>query len=318
MSYRYYKGNLEDSNILKMIDYGNIEINHAFSEQDYKNFLRLGELSNNKEINIIFNYQASSMYNEHKTNIDDLKNLKKLSVFMPNLNITVCEWTQKYSLEEAFMAEQTVFDIAKNLNDDKNLSKFEKFLSVYDYVISKTYKSDNNEHDKNFLGVMTTDNIVCGGYAKLLTKLCSYLDIECEEIMGEDATDREHYLKDRHALCYVKFKDEKYKIDGAFLSDPTWDSSNLRKGEYNYEYALFPIQSVLDKSSGHSVYFYEGYGGRVKTNGEYCGDTLPESSSPEIDGSCFERALKNIHLTPSGNDDIKSLKQQKSKEEFII
>ena len=317
MSYMYCRGNHEDSNLLKMIDYGKIEINHAFSEQDYKNFLRLGELSNNKEINIIFNYQASSMHDEHKTNIDDLKNLKKLSVLMPNLNITVCEWTQKYSLEEAFMAEQTVFDIAKNLNDDKNLSKLKKFLFAYDYVISKTYKSDGNKHDKNFLGVMTTDNIVCGGYAKLLTKLCSYLDIECEEIMGEDATDREHYLKDRHALCYVKFKDEKYNIDGAFLSDPTWDS--IKDGKKSYNYALFPIQSVLDKNSAHSAYFCKGYNGKVETHGEYCGCILPENSSPIIEKDCIEKVLKDIGLISSDDDKLGNATQQtKNKEEFII
>ena len=313
MSYRYIGRNYGEDAISMIMKNKDIEINHVFSEQDLKNFLKLNELLNNKEMNIEFSYLASTLFKEHKTNIDDLKNLKKLSVLCPNFNITVREGPI-YKLEDAFCAEQTVYNIAKNLNDNKDLSKFEKFLLAYDYVISRPYKSDNNHYDKDFLGVMTTDNIICEGYAKLLTKLCSYLDIECEVLIGEDATDTKHYLSDRHALCYVKLEDKKYDIDGTFLSDPTWD--HIKDGKKSYDYALFPIQSVLDKNSGHSAYFHKGYDGRVETNGEYCSCTVPAKSSPVIEKDCIEKALKNINLiSPKNDNDNNTEKKVKSKEE---
>lgn len=176
-----------------------------------------------------------------------------------------------------------------------NLSPFEKFLLVHDYAANRIYKNAENDHlffnadkSRSFVNVMTSDTIVCVGYAQIVKEFCKRLGIECEYISGDplDNIDEQgpHTKREPgHAANIVHIVDEKYGIDGFYFCDACWDSRKTTedKGK-QYFYSALPIQD-MDKIES-SKYFSHVINSL----------NIPKSSKP-IPVSIFRHALNTIY-----------------------
>lgn len=166
--------------------------------------------------------------------VDDLENSelfdkKNLKIVLENVAYMQENYNNKFvfregfSIEEALIASKRVNDWVDEINNAKNndepLSPLEKFLYAYQICTSFYYnESDNNRDASRFLfGVLNSDNIVCVGYAGLLTELCNRLDIPCVRQQVKIGN------SDYHLNCCVSIDDDKYNIHGIYYSDPCWD-----------------------------------------------------------------------------------------------
>ena len=217
---------------------------------------------------------------------------EKIQEYNPETEIFVRERFHKYPLNQALQAEKKAFFIASKIAA-RTKDPFEQALLLHDYTSAKIYnKSYDNSDDINFIGAMTTNSIVCMGYAKIFQKIYKYLSIECEMICTQE------YLKPIiHCLNILRLDSEKYNIHGHYICDPTWDSTLSCIGERSYLYSAYPIQDLVSPKARHHEFFCASKS-KIYTNGEYLSQPLCSSSSPIIPLSTFEQALKSIYPHP--------------------
>ena len=182
------------------------------------------ESSNNKII-LEFKINKRSLFNESQISLRELK------------NTTLCLEVdrEKYSLNEYLYEEQYLYNLVEEYTDSK-YTPFEKFLFVYNFV--KNYKpyKDNPEEPKlarNMKYILVGDYMVCSGYAKLLVTLLDKVGIDSFMISvgvdnsyenGFDISNTPINI-DWHARVLINIKDNKYNLNGIYVSDPTWDNS---------------------------------------------------------------------------------------------
>ena len=118
---------------------------------------------------------------------------------------------------------------------NSDMTPFEKYIAIYNIV--KNYKEYNeNEENKNqsryLRHILDNDFMVCVGYAKLFQTLLDkvgidsidyspQVDISYDKGFTEEEIPLEHA---GHARLMVNLQDEKYGIDGFYITDPTWDN----------------------------------------------------------------------------------------------
>lgn len=105
------------------------------------------------------------------------------------------------------------------------LSPYEKYIAVYNIVKSfkeyRIYKDDDfkdfidNDESRSIYLVLNNLYIVCDGFSKLLETLLDRVGISNISFGS---------IKLNHALNYVNIVDEKYNIDGFYISDVTNDN----------------------------------------------------------------------------------------------
>ncbi len=140
----------------------------------------------------------------------------------------------------------------------EGLSPLEKYLYVYNIV--KQYKEYNeNEEDKgasrDLYQILQNEYMVCVGFSTMLVDLCTRVGIPACSIstavdVSYDKSDAgkeqleipKPMEKGYHARTQVYIKDPKYKIDGYYLADATWDN-NLNNDSYLY--ALLTVEERL-------------------------------------------------------------------------
>lgn len=160
----------------------------------------------------------------------------------------------------AYHNVKTTVDFIKSKTD----SPLERFLMAYDYVATFMYKGNDNDVGKSrsLVQILNGFDIVCVGYAELLSCICKELGIRCisqDCIVGDGVTIPNH----RNNLVFID--DDKYNIHGAFHCDVCWDS--LREGKeplMEYNYCLLPaedLQKHIDKVSiwSPSKYLYDNF-----------------------------------------------------------
>ena len=107
------------------------------------------------------------------------------------------------------------------------MSPFEKYLAIYDIV--KNFKQYDKRDDdffsqesRNLYMILNNNYMVCAGYARLLETLLKRIGIDATYLISPTNTDNI-----QHAIVALKIKDEKYNLDGIYLSDPTDDNPRL-------------------------------------------------------------------------------------------
>ena len=119
------------------------------------------------------------------------------------------------------------------------LSPFELYTKLYQTAKDfKPYKEVNNggniDDSRNLSKLLFNEYIVCVGYANLLQEFCKRYNIETYymtvSVVPKDTKDLNESRG--HARLLVKMKDEKYGIDGLYVTDPTWDHTDNSK--YNH------------------------------------------------------------------------------------
>lgn len=232
----------------------NIKID--FDYDDYDNIFKCIKFLQNKYKKITISVKNKEKFKEAISKIDiKLLDLKKIEIDQPSVITT---------LEDYICYESILY---KMVNPAKKLSPLEKYIYAYNIVKSyKEYKEckDNKMYSRQLYRVLFNDYIVCVGFSRFLSDLLNKLNIKNKELSlmidGDNVKDK---YRINHERLFVYLKDEKYKINGYYLSDPTWDNyldydlytymlftsseNNLAKQfQYDDRFIIFNINSLDD------------------------------------------------------------------------
>lgn len=145
-------------------------------------------------------------------------------------NVIVKSNSSEISLKKYVYFETLLYKI---IEPAKNLSPFEKYIYAYNIVKNfKEYKeSQRRTLSRDIYQILTNEYIVCSGFSEFLHNLLFKLDISSTKfsIKGKN---KDNSLWS-HMRLYVNINDDKYGINGFYISDPTWDN-NLEVDYYNH------------------------------------------------------------------------------------
>ena len=130
------------------------------------------------------------------------------------------------SLDQIIKDDEFLDYCVQNIKNS-DMSPFEKYLAIYDIV--KNFKKYNKRPDdralqesRNLYMILNNNYMVCAGYARLLETLLKRIGIDATFLISP--TNRDDM---QHAIVALKIKDEKYNLDGVYLSDPTDDNPQI-------------------------------------------------------------------------------------------
>lgn len=149
------------------------------------------------------------------------------------------------SLDQIIKDDEFLDYCVQNIKNS-DMSPFEKYLAIYDIV--KNFKKYNKRPDdillqesRNLYMILNNNYIVCAGYARLLETLLKRIGIDATFLISPT------YRDDiQHAIVALKIKDEKYNLDGVYLSDPTDDNpqfTSIREVNH-YHGVLFRLKDT--------------------------------------------------------------------------
>ena len=173
-----------------------------------------------KDVKIIFNIDFKNF------NADVLSDLTTYK------NIVVKEEDHEIDLDLAIKKELKIRELLEPVETIKDkLSPFEIYTKLCQIVKDfKSYKEveegDDLDKSRTLSKLLFNEYIVCEGYVNLLQELCKRYNIETYymsvDVLPNDTKDLNN--TNGHARLLVKMKDDKYGIDGLYVSDPTLDS----------------------------------------------------------------------------------------------
>ncbi len=194
-------------------------------------------IKNNKDLNILLR-------------CDNFKELiKKLgNEEYPNLKISFNNSSEAIPYIEFYKMYSKLYEIIDFILH-YNLSPIEQVLLVYDIVKANVYTKETKNQDtsisRDLNKIVNSDKIVCVGFANLIDFLLSNLNFKTKLIrVGYKDKNSTH----RRNCIYLE--DSKYKINGIFFMDATWDSKKDENYIDNYSYFLKPLRffSFINKN----------------------------------------------------------------------
>ena len=151
--------------------------------------------------------------------------------FNDNENIVIEDLFNSYSAKDYIKFESLLYKVVEPAKD---LSPFEKYIYAYNIVKNfKEYKESKRKLlSRELYDILENEYIVCVGFCELLSDLLFKLNIPNVNfgIGGKNKKDNSPW---NHERLYVNIKDEKYGINGFYVSDPTWDN-DLEVDYYNH------------------------------------------------------------------------------------
>ena len=272
----------QNQSIIQYIKSGvNVTINLNAISSDEINLNDIQRLINNSEqLQLPLNLYVSggsSFGGSDESKIDmlfDEKTLKHLSTlddFLQSKNQQPLRFLEDsshpenaWTFEEVKKANASV-DMVVNSIKKNNLSPYEAAAFIH-RVVTGTFKyNDDFEtpiNARSLIGIMSTDKIVCVGYARFTKSVCDKLNmdgLECDTFIStltSTGFESEIYAElniSPSGTCHMqnlfKIRDEKYKIKGVYASDSCWDS----KTEYfpagkGYSSFMFPVTDLTSYS----------------------------------------------------------------------
>ena len=168
---------------------------------------------------------------------------------MENSNISqdIILDSEPLSFSRAIQTEEKIRSLLEPVMMIKDqLSPFELYTKLYEIV--KDFKKYRMEEETMYYGksrsvseILFNDYIVCAGYVNLLQTFCKRFGLTTGympvSVMHDE---QENPTITNHARLFVHLKDEKYDIDGVYISDPTWDSM----GEIKYNHLLMTLEEI--------------------------------------------------------------------------
>lgn len=167
-------------------------------------------------------------------NIDLLDNI--------DLEIIYQNQSSPINIKELYITSLVVEEISNEI-EKYNLSTLEKILYTYDIVKSRVYKECDKDKDsaRDLNKILETNYTVCVGYSNLFTAILKNLNINAIPLVS---------TKTKHQRSLVYIKDDKYKIDGVYAFDATYDSRRNSKYINNYNYfGILPSDSEKETPS---------------------------------------------------------------------
>lgn len=207
----------------------------------------------NKSIQFLYKDETLNLFKEIN---DFLKENNEKELIFIESDITSNNLWQLNHINKANDRIQKVCDrITKN-----NLSPMEAMAFIHK-VVTLTFKyKENNENPglaRTIAGALNTDNIVCVGYSVIVKSIIDKLDndnLMCDtnviKFRNLEIEKNEDLLligtMGSHEQNLIFINDEKYDVNGVYISDATFDSKNdiypSGKGFANF---LLPVEDLI-------------------------------------------------------------------------
>ena len=223
---------------LKYIKFINKNAKIVIDIDDYETVFEIINLieKNNGNNSYSIEVNDKEKFNEYifKNNIVE-KNIKVNTATFDDVN-----------LDEYLNFERVLYQM---IEPARNLSNFEKY--IYAYNITKQFKiyRENKEdlsQSRNLYNILANEYMVCVGFSSLLGDLLNKLGvpnmklgISVDQSYDNVKSDVDYVntktITNRvgHARRYVHLVDDKYGLNGFYVSDPTWDN-DLQNDYYNH------------------------------------------------------------------------------------
>lgn len=173
------------------------------------------------------------------TKNETLKEIEKLRFLEDDRIIKIWyeEGITDCSVDEFIIMRKNIDKIVNEIKE-KNLSNLEKIIYAYDIVKKYNYKGSNNMDGRQLHKIFTTDNLVCSGYARIISQVLEELNIQSGiyKLMTKDNV--------LHARSFVHIIDEKYNVDALYSMEPTWESK--LNDDFAYSMFLTPITKLKE------------------------------------------------------------------------
>ena len=219
-----------------------------------KNDSGIDYMYNKEQIQLLLDLDKSLKDNElPKLVISELKQIK-----------TIDDFKGSWTLDKVVDANNRIDSIAQHIIDN-NFTPFEAMIFIHKWASRFVYNSsDYGLEDSRVLpSILTTNKIVCSGYATLVKALVDKVNIpglECD-LVGCSIIKKNKSGGHCHNLVHIK--DDKYDINGFYIEDACWDS---RRKDSNYPrgfgHCLYPVEDVMH-FAGKVRYFNEDSEDRI-------------------------------------------------------
>ena len=185
-----------------------------------------------------------------------LSELKRLS--------SVDDFKKAWTLDKVIEANNKIDTIAQHIVDN-NFTPFEAMIFIHKWATKFVYNYSHSglESSRVLPSILTTDKIVCAGYATLVKALVDKVNIpglECD-LVGCSIIKKNKISGHCHNLVHIK--DDKYDVDGFYIEDACQDSrrkdSNYARG---FGSCLYPVKDVMH-FAGKVRYFNEDSNDRI-------------------------------------------------------
>ena len=201
---------------------------------------------NNETVDYVFTKEDMELLIELDTYLKDNG--------LPGLSITefkeikdLDDLKDSWTLKQVIDANNRIDDIAKYVTYH-NLSPFEAMTYIHKWASGFVYNGGVSIQDGRVLpSTLTTDKIVCSGYASMVKAVVDKLNIpglSCEIKGCYIVIDGE---AEGHCHNIVTINDPKYGINGTYMEDACWDCR--LKGEENqrgFAHCLYPVGDLMN------------------------------------------------------------------------
>lgn len=224
-----------------------ININLNNTKEDFVEIFNVLKLNgiNPHEIKVNLVSKKLTFTQEEIEKINNLENyFKKLQI-----KFGLEDLENSFNASEIINANKKVKNMSNKIRINK-LSPLEKLLETYLYVTYRKYTLENeNEHyslSRSLYGVFNTNKICCVGYSAMLAELIENIkdeNIKIYENLVSTSIDNKN-LYGYHENLIIHIKDEKYKLNGYYYLDPTFDAGHLDKYIPKLHYFLVPLCDI--------------------------------------------------------------------------
>lgn len=208
----------------------NINMDEVFVDKIIEIIYKI-EKQINKKIKVI------NIITQNKT----IKNAEKLRFLEDNRIIKIWyeEGITDCTVDEFIIMRKNIDKILFEIKQ-KKLSNFEKVIYAYDIVKKYNYNPSKNINmdGRQLHKIFSTNNIVCSGYARIISQVLNELGIKAGiyKLITKD--------NELHARSIVHIIDNKYDINAIYSMEPTWESK--LNEDFAYSMFLTPITKLKE------------------------------------------------------------------------
>lgn len=163
--------------------------------------------------------------------LEVLQSLESYCKKFGGATIGVFDYEDVYSYNQVKKANDEIKRVANFMKKSK-FTPLEALLYAYTYVKDRIYikegHDDSTSKSRSVYGILNSEKIVCVGFSELLKAIMKeYGDENVKAFANDvgcyDRKDKEDPYE-LHQNNIVYLKDDKYKINGFYYLDPTWDN----------------------------------------------------------------------------------------------
>lgn len=167
-----------------------------------------------------------------------------------------------WSLQQSSSATEVIDEVVKKIKE-MELSPFETMLCIHKFAtqfIYKKSKEGSEEKGRVLPSILNQPYIVCSGYSTFVKAIVDKLDmpsLKCDFLscalvkdldnfkFYDDEGKRDFDKFSYHSHILTKIKDDKYNIDGFYIEDACWDSSDKEdEPSYGVGHCLYPLEDL--------------------------------------------------------------------------